>query len=77
MPNWTTIVSFADDIAVASIAKKVKVVDEKTNIAIRKVETRPDEEALPLAAHKSVAVLISGPKIAKKMEVMVESIDRI
>ena len=39
LPNGTTIVGFADDIAIVSIAKTVKEIKEKTNIAIRNVGT--------------------------------------
>ena len=34
----TTIVGFADDIAIVSIAKTVREIDEKTNASIQNVE---------------------------------------
>ena len=71
MPNGSTIVDFADDIAIVAIAKTVKEIEEKTNILIRKVEARPDEVGLTPAAHKKEAVLISGRKIMEKTEVTV------
>ena len=37
LPNGYTITSFADDFAIVSIAKTVKQIEDKTNIAIRKV----------------------------------------
>ena len=60
LPNGTTIVGFADDVAIVSVAKKVKEIEVKTNIAVRKVEECLDETGLTLAAHKTEAVLISG-----------------
>ena len=53
MPNGSTIVDFVDDIAVVSVAKTVKKIEEKTNIGIRKVETWLDEAGLTLAAHNT------------------------
>ena len=46
LPNGTTIVGFADDIAIVSVAKTVKAIEEKTNTAIRNVRASLDEAAL-------------------------------
>ena len=67
LPNGTTIVGFADDIAIVSVAKTVREIEEKTNTAIRNVGAWLDEAGLTLAAHKTEAVLISGRKIVEKM----------
>ena len=69
--NGTTIVSFADDIAIISVAKTVREIEEKTSTTIRNVGAWLDEAGLTLAAHKTKAVLISGRKIVVKMEVTV------
>ena len=67
LPNRSTIVGFADDIAIGSVAKTVREIEEKTNIAIRKVRAWLGKASLTLAAHKTEAVLISNQKIVKKM----------
>ena len=53
LPNGTTIVGFADDIAIVSVAKTVTEIEEKTNAAIQNVGTRLDEAGLALAANKT------------------------
>ena len=58
---------FVDDIAIVSIAK----IEAKPNAAIKNVGAWLDESGLPIAAHKTEAVLISGMKIVKKMEVTI------
>ena len=63
MPNGTTIVGFADDITIVSVAEMVKEIQEKKNMAIRKVGTWLDEA--------TEANLISGRKMLEKMEVTV------
>ena len=65
LPNGRTIVSFADDIAIASVAKTVREIEEKTNTAIRNVGAWLGEASLTLAAHKTEAVLISGRKLVE------------
>ena len=60
LPNGTTIVGFADDIAIVSVAKAVREIEEKTNRANRNVAPWLDEAGLPLVAHKTETVLISG-----------------
>ena len=68
MPNGTTIVDFADDIAIVSVDKTVREIEEQTNIAIRKVGARL---GLTLPAHKTEGVLINGRKLVKRMKVIV------
>ena len=58
--------AFADNIATVSVAKTVKDIEEKTNIAIRKGTV-----GLALAANETDAVLISDRKIVEKMKVTV------
>ena len=72
LPNRTTIVGFADDIAIVSVGKTVREIEEKTNTAIRNVGAGLDEAGLTVAEHKTEAVLIGGRKIVEKMEVTVE-----
>ena len=38
MPNGTTIVGFADDISIDLGGKRVRKIEEKTNIAFQKLE---------------------------------------
>ena len=71
MPNGTTIVGFADDIAIVLVAKTVREIEKKTNTAIRNIGAWLDEAGLTLAAHKTEAVLISGRKTVEKMDVTV------
>ena len=71
LPNGSTIVGFADDIAIVSVSKTVKKIEEEMNIVIRKVDAWLDAVGLTLAAHKTESVLISGRKIVEKMEVIV------
>ena len=49
----------------------VREIEEKTNTAFRNAGLWLDEAGLILAAYKTEAVLISGQKILKKMEVTV------
>ena len=44
---------FEDDIAIVSVAKTVREIEEKTNTAIRNVRAWLDEAGLTLAAHKT------------------------
>ena len=69
LPNGSTIVGFANYIAIVSVAKTVTEIEEKTNIAIRKVGACLDEAGLILAANYTEAVLISGRNIVEKVEV--------
>ena len=73
LSNGTTIVCFADDIAIVSVSKMVREMDT----AIRNVGVWLDEADLTLSAHKTGTVLISGRKIVEKMEVTVGHKDRI
>lgn len=49
----------------------MKEIEERTNLAIRNVGAWLNEAGLTLPAHKMKAVLISGKRIMKKMEVIV------
>ena len=71
MPNGFTIVNFAYDIVIVSVAKTAKELKEKLNIAFRKVEAWLDEVGLTLTQRKSEAVLISDRKIVEKLKVTV------
>ena len=71
LSNGFSIVGFAADIVIVSVAKMVKEIQEKTNISIGKAGRWLDEAGLTLAAHKTEAVLISGRKIVEKMEATV------
>ena len=74
LPNGSTIVGFTDDIAIISVTKTVREIEEKTNAAIQNVGAWQDESGLTLAAHTTKAVLISGRKIVEKMEMTVGGI---
>ena len=71
LPNGTTIVDFAIDIAKVSVAKTLRQIEEKTNEAIQNVGAWLNEACLRLATHKTEAVLINDRKIMEKMEVTV------
>ena len=71
LPNGTTIVDFADDIAIVSVLKMIRDIEEKTNVSILNVKAWLDEAGLTFAAYKTEAVLISGRRMAEKMEVTV------
>ena len=60
---------FVDDIAIVSVAKMVKEIEEKTNKpkTIQKVRARLDDSGWTLAAHKTQAVLISSRMIEEKI----------
>ena len=62
---------FADDIAILSVAKTVRQIEEKTNTAIRNVGAWLDKTGLTLTEHKTNTVLISRRKIVEKTEVTV------
>ena len=51
LPHETKTMGFADDIAIFSVVKTVREIEEKTNIAIQKVGACLDESGLTLAAH--------------------------
>ena len=72
LTNETTIMGFADDIAIVSVAKTVREIEEKTNTTIRNIGAWLTEAGLTLAAHKTEAVLISGQNILTKMEVIID-----
>ncbi|XP_041451109.1 uncharacterized protein LOC121404806 [Drosophila obscura] len=62
LPEGTTIVGFADDAAIAVVAKDLVATEAAANEAIRAVETWLDLAGLQLAAHKTEAVLFSSRK---------------
>ena len=65
----------ADSKQLLSITQQMKEnrntseIEEKTNATIQNVVARMDEAGLTLTAHKTEAVLISGRKKVKKIEV--------
>ena len=48
LPNGTIIVGFANDIAIVSVAKMVREIEEKANPVIRNIGARLDEPDLTL-----------------------------
>ena len=71
LPTGTTIVGFADEITIISVAKTVRKIKEKMKTAIRNIGAWLDEAGLTLAAHKTGVVFISDRKIVEKMKVTV------
>ena len=53
--DYNSIVCFADDIAIVSVAKTVRVIEDNTNAVIQNVGARLNETGLTLAAHKTEA----------------------
>ena len=53
LPNGTTIVGFANDSVIVSVANTVRKLEENTNIAIQKVGAWLDKAGLTHAAHKT------------------------
>ncbi|KAH8266988.1 hypothetical protein KR026_011889, partial [Drosophila bipectinata] len=70
----TTIVGFADDIALVVVAKTVRGVETLTNSAVAKVEAWMSSAGLLLAPHKTEAVLISSQKKVETATVLVEGV---
>ncbi|XP_070132570.1 uncharacterized protein [Drosophila bipectinata] len=62
MEEGTTIVGFADDIAIVVVAKTVRGVETQTNSAVANVEAWLSRAGLQLAPQKTEAVLISSRK---------------
>ncbi|KAH8351804.1 hypothetical protein KR059_002464, partial [Drosophila kikkawai] len=69
LPMPTTIVGFADDIAVVVVAKERTAAEEKANAAIKTIESWLSSAGLELAAHKTEAVLISNRKRVETAEI--------
>lgn len=67
LPPKTTIVGFADDIAVVVVGKTIQEIQEKTNESVKQIREWLGRASLQLADHKTEAVLITG---RKKMEYM-------
>ncbi|KAH8293056.1 hypothetical protein KR054_002928, partial [Drosophila jambulina] len=67
----TTVVGFADDIAVVVVAKERTATEEKANAAIKAIETWLSRAGLEIAAHKTEAVLVSSRKSVETAEVQV------
>ncbi|KAH8338798.1 hypothetical protein KR067_008493, partial [Drosophila pandora] len=62
MAEGTSVIGFADDVAVVVVAKTVREVEATANRAIEKVEAWLSTARLQLAPHKTEAVLISSRK---------------
>ncbi|KAH8338650.1 hypothetical protein KR059_009036, partial [Drosophila kikkawai] len=67
----TTIVGFADDVAVVVVAKERTAAEIKANAAIKAIESWLSSAGLELAAHKTEAVLISSRKKVERPEIQV------
>ncbi|XP_064539656.1 uncharacterized protein LOC135429319 [Drosophila montana] len=64
---------FADDIAVVTVSKELPAVEKKTNTAIRHVVNWLPTNGLTLAAHKTVAVLVSCRKVVETDTICVDN----
>ncbi|KAH8332270.1 hypothetical protein KR067_006017, partial [Drosophila pandora] len=62
MAEGTSVIGFADDVAVVVVAKTIREVEAAANRAIEKVEAWLSTAGLQLAPHKTEAVLISSRK---------------
>lgn len=71
LPTKTTVVGFADDIAVVAVAKTVPEIEETTNRAIKQIRTWLSSQGLQLADHKTEAVLITSRKKLEYMTIQV------
>ncbi|KAH8300619.1 hypothetical protein KR059_003709, partial [Drosophila kikkawai] len=67
----TTIVDFADDVALVVVAKELAEAETAANSAIRAVESWLAVAGLELALHKTEAVLISSRKRVETAEIRV------
>ncbi|KAH8306055.1 hypothetical protein KR059_003820, partial [Drosophila kikkawai] len=67
----TTIVGFADDVALVVVAKELADAETAANSAIRAVESWLAVAGLELASHKTEAVLISSRKRVETAEIRV------
>ncbi|KAH8391448.1 hypothetical protein KR200_012008, partial [Drosophila serrata] len=71
MPSGTTIVGFADDVAVVVTAKERTAAEDLENEAIGSIEAWLTSAGLELAVHKTEAVLISSRKAVETAEIRV------
>ncbi|KAH8381754.1 hypothetical protein KR200_000661 [Drosophila serrata] len=71
MPSGTTVVGFADDVAVVVTAKERTDAEDLANEAIGTIEAWLTSAGLELAAHKTEAVLISSRKAVETAEIRV------
>ncbi|KAH8294574.1 hypothetical protein KR054_008105, partial [Drosophila jambulina] len=71
MPIGTTVVRFADDVAVVIAAKERTAAEERANEAIKAIESGLASAGLELAANKTEAVLISSRKRVETAEIRV------
>lgn len=59
---------FAYDIALVSITNILEEIEEKANTSIRKCRAWIDQAGLPIASHKTEAVLMISRKVAETMK---------
>lgn len=71
LPSGSTIVGFADDIAVVAVAKTIEEIQGKINESVKKVREWLQNAGLQLADHKTEAVLISSRKELEYMTIKV------
>ena len=61
-PKVTTIIGYADDIAIMVVAKKLHEMEDSCASMVLSLRTWLQKAGLELAEHKTVAVLISSRK---------------
>ncbi|KAH8335102.1 hypothetical protein KR074_007232, partial [Drosophila pseudoananassae] len=71
LPERTHLVGFADDIAVAAVAKTIQEAEEHCNAAIANAIGWLEQVGLSLAHHKTEAVLISSRKRVESASITV------
>nr|XP_041630578.1 uncharacterized protein LOC121502027 [Drosophila kikkawai] len=71
MPVGTSLVGFADDVAIVVVAKELATVEAHADAAVQAVESWLANAGLQLAAHKTEAVLVSSRKAVETASVSV------
>jgi hypothetical protein len=71
-PSGVELLCFADDVAVAAVAKTLPELQDRSNAAISTAINWLEKAGLSIAAHKSEAVLLSSRKAVESLRVTVK-----